>query len=148
MKWVRYSKYTGDDLGIGSEDLLQALADFLLGSGFNLQYVPSSDWNDHTLEELKAAIQHALEQGQLFDSDAMQEMIEHRFIPNIEHAVGLQRRFQRVRAECAQCHCCKTERGSDAKEREPAHLPPKNFRNDWKRRLGSVVAFCPRSCNF
>src|SRR5215472_13703015 len=32
MKWIRYSKYTGEDLGIGAEDLLQALADFLLES--------------------------------------------------------------------------------------------------------------------
>jgi hypothetical protein len=30
MKWIRYSKYTGEDLGIGAEELLQALSDFLL----------------------------------------------------------------------------------------------------------------------
>ncbi len=28
MKWIRYSKYTGEDLGIEAEDLLKALADF------------------------------------------------------------------------------------------------------------------------
>ena len=40
MKAVRYSKYTGEDLGIDAEDLLKALADFLLGSGFNNPYMP------------------------------------------------------------------------------------------------------------
>ena len=76
MKWIRYSKYTGEDFGIGAEDLLQALSDFLLESGFNSQYMPFSEWNQHTLEDLKNAIQQALEQGKLFDDAAMQEMME------------------------------------------------------------------------
>src|SRR5215471_4800534 len=49
---IRYSKYTGDDLGISAEDLLKALSDFLLESGFNTQYMPFSEWNQHTLEDL------------------------------------------------------------------------------------------------
>jgi Ca-activated chloride channel family protein len=76
MKAVRYSKYTGEDLGIDAEDLLKALADFLLGSGFNNPYMPFSEMNEHTLEELKNAIQRALEQGNMFDNEAMQEMME------------------------------------------------------------------------
>ena len=76
MKWIKYSKYTGEDMGIGAEDLLQALADFLLQSGFNTQYMPMSEWNQHTLEDLKNAIQQALEQGKLFDEEALQEMME------------------------------------------------------------------------
>jgi Ca-activated chloride channel family protein len=76
MKSIRYSKYTGDDLGISAEDLLQALADFLLESGFNTQYSPSSEWNEHTLEDLKKAIQQALEHGKLFDDQQFQEMME------------------------------------------------------------------------
>src|SRR5262244_3659116 len=76
MKWIRYSKYTGEDLGIGAEDLLKALSDFLLESGFNTQYMPFSEWNQHTLEDLKNAIQQALEQGKLFDDDAMQDKME------------------------------------------------------------------------
>ena len=32
---INYSKYTGEDFGISAEDLLQALSDFLLQSGFN-----------------------------------------------------------------------------------------------------------------
>ena len=73
---IQYSKYTGEDLGIGAEELLQALSDFLLQSGFNNQYSPLSEWNEHTLEDLKKAIQQALEQGDLFDDRNMREMME------------------------------------------------------------------------
>jgi Ca-activated chloride channel family protein len=75
MKWIHYSRYSGEDMGVGAEDLLQALSDFLLESGFNTQYMPFSEWNQHTLEDLKKAIQQALEQGKLFDSQDMQEMM-------------------------------------------------------------------------
>ena len=76
MKWIRYSKYTGEDLGVDADDLLKALSDFLLESGFNTQYMPFSEWNQHTLEDLKKAIQQALEEGRLFDDQSMQEMME------------------------------------------------------------------------
>src|SRR6187431_2723105 len=76
MKWIRYSKYTGEDLGVSAEDLLKALSDFLLESGFNSQYMPFSEWNQHTLEDLKKAIQQALEEGKLFDDKQLQEMME------------------------------------------------------------------------
>jgi Ca-activated chloride channel family protein len=75
MKWIHYSRYTGEDLGIGAEELLQALSDFLLESGFNSQYMPFSEWSQHTLEDLKRAIQEAIEQGKLFDDESMQEMM-------------------------------------------------------------------------
>jgi Ca-activated chloride channel family protein len=73
---IKYSQYTGEDFGIGAEDLLQALSDFLLQSGFNTQYMPFSEWNEHTLEDLKKAIQQALEQGDLFDNENLREMME------------------------------------------------------------------------
>jgi Ca-activated chloride channel homolog len=73
---IKYSRYTGEDFGIGAEDLLQALSDFLLQSGFNSQYLPFSEWNQHTLEDLKKAIQQALESGQLFEDENMQEMMQ------------------------------------------------------------------------
>ncbi|HEY2015388.1 MAG TPA: hypothetical protein VGH38_17910 [Bryobacteraceae bacterium] len=76
MKWIHYSRYTGEDMGIDAEDLLKALSDFLLESGFNTQYMPFSEFNQHTLENLKQAIQQALEQGKLFDDESLQEMME------------------------------------------------------------------------
>ena len=69
MKWISYSKYTGDDFGLSAEDLLKALSDFFLQSGFQNQYMGFSEWNQHTLEDLKNAIQRALEQGEMFDPE-------------------------------------------------------------------------------
>jgi Ca-activated chloride channel homolog len=76
MKWVKFSKYNGDDFGIDANDLMQALADFFLQSGFNNPYMQFSEWNQQNLEDLKRAIQEALESGQLFPNDQMQQMLE------------------------------------------------------------------------
>src|SRR6476646_6493464 len=73
---IKYSRYIGEDFGIDANDLLQALSDFLLESGFNTQYMPFSEWNQHSLEDLKRAIQQALEEGRLFDDKQLQEMME------------------------------------------------------------------------
>jgi len=69
VKWIRYSKYSGDDLDIDAEDLLQALSDFLLSSGFQNPYMQFSEMNEHSLEDLKNAILQALESGEPFDAD-------------------------------------------------------------------------------
>jgi Ca-activated chloride channel family protein len=76
MKWIKFSKYTGDDFGIDANDLMQALADFFLQSGFNNPWMQFQEWNQQTLEDLKRAIQEALENGQLFPDDQMQQMLE------------------------------------------------------------------------
>jgi Ca-activated chloride channel family protein len=76
MKWIKFSKYNGDDFGIDGNDLMQALADFFLQSGFNDPYMQFQEWNQQTLEDLKRAIQEALESGQLFPDDQMQQMLE------------------------------------------------------------------------
>ena len=76
MKWIRYSKYSGEDLGIDAEQLLQALSDFLLASGFEAQFNPYGEWNERNLEDLKKAIQQALEQGKLFDEETLEQMME------------------------------------------------------------------------
>lgn len=74
MKWIHYTKFTGDDFGLTSEDLLKALADFFLESGFQNQYMGFSEWNQHTLEDLKNALQRALEQGDAFDPQQAQRI--------------------------------------------------------------------------
>jgi len=74
MKWIHYSRFTGDDFGISSEDLLKALSDFFLESGFQNQYMGFSEWNQHTLEDLKNALQRALEQGEMFDPEQAQRI--------------------------------------------------------------------------
>ncbi len=79
MKWIRYSKYTGDDFDIDAEDLLRALSDFLLSSGFQNPYMQFAEANQHTLEDLKNAILQALQSGDLFDpsrADKIREQLE------------------------------------------------------------------------
>jgi len=76
MKWVRFSKYAADDFGIDAQDLMKALSDFFLNSGFSSPYSPYSDWNSNTLEALKQAIREALESGWLFPEDSRSEMLE------------------------------------------------------------------------
>ncbi len=76
MSCVKYSRYTGEDLGIGAEDLLKTLADFFLESGFQSRYMQFNEFNRHTLEDLKKALQHALEEGELFNDDQAQRMMQ------------------------------------------------------------------------
>jgi Ca-activated chloride channel family protein len=77
MRWINYSRYTGEDFGIDADKLLQSLADFLLQSGYQSQSFGFGEWDDeHTLENLRDAIRQALEEGRLFNDDAMQEMME------------------------------------------------------------------------
>ena len=74
MKSVRYSRYTAEDLGLSTEDLLQALSDFLLESGFQSPYMQFSEMNQQTLEDLKQALQRALERGEMFDQQRAEKI--------------------------------------------------------------------------
>ena len=76
MKFIKYSRFTGDDLGVSTEDLLRALADFLLQSGFEQQYMRFNEMGEQTLEDLKEAIREALENGSLFSDENLQQMME------------------------------------------------------------------------
>ncbi len=74
MKRVRYTRFTGDlSSGIDLEDLLQALGDFLLDSGFNDPYSSFNEFNNQTMENLREAIRQALESGELFDEQAQEK---------------------------------------------------------------------------
>jgi Ca-activated chloride channel family protein len=74
MRRISYSKFSEDDLGIDMDDLLRALADFLLQSGYQNPYMQFSELNEHTLENLKEAIERALESGELFDPEQLEQM--------------------------------------------------------------------------
>jgi Ca-activated chloride channel family protein len=74
MKWVRYSRYTGDDFGLSAEDLMRALSDFFLQSGFDNPYMRFSEWNQHTLDDLKRALEQAIERGEMFDRDRAEQI--------------------------------------------------------------------------
>jgi Ca-activated chloride channel homolog len=75
MKRVRYTKFTGDlSSSFGLEDLMQALSDFLLDSGFNDPMSRFQEFNgDQTMENLREAIRQALESGDIFDDEAQEK---------------------------------------------------------------------------
>jgi Ca-activated chloride channel homolog len=75
MKRVRYTKFTGDlSSSFGLEDLMQALSDFLLDSGFQDPMSRFQEFDgDQTMENLREAIRQALESGELFDEEAQEK---------------------------------------------------------------------------
>jgi len=74
VKRIRYTKFTGDlASSLGLEDLLQALSDFLLDSGYQDPYSNFMDIHDQTMENLREAIREALESGELFDEESQQK---------------------------------------------------------------------------
>ena len=77
MKFIKFSKYVPDPASeMSMDDLLSALSDYLLQSGFQDSWY-SYEFNDgeQTLDELRQAIQQALEAGELLDEN-MRERLE------------------------------------------------------------------------
>ncbi len=80
MKFVRYSKYVPDPASeLSMEDLLSALSDYLLQSGFQNSYMNYYELRDgeQSLDELKQAIENALLNGELVDQE-LREQLEQR----------------------------------------------------------------------
>ena len=76
MKSVRYTKYTDDDLGLSAEDLMRALADFFLASGFDNPYMQFDELDENTLDDLKRAIEEALQAGDFVDQERADQIRE------------------------------------------------------------------------
>jgi Ca-activated chloride channel family protein len=75
MKRIRYSKYVPDPAGeMSMEDLLSALSDYLLQSGFQDSMWYELPQGDQTLEELRRAIENALLDGEMFDENLRQQI--------------------------------------------------------------------------
>ena len=76
MKRIRYSKYVPDPAGeMSMEDLLSALSDYLLQSGFQESMWYEMPEGEQTLDELRRAIEQALMNGEMFDEN-LREQIE------------------------------------------------------------------------
>ena len=76
MKRIRYSKYVPDPAGeMSMEDLLSALSDYLLQSGFQDSMWYEMPEGEHTLDALKRALEEALMNGEMFDEE-LREQIE------------------------------------------------------------------------
>src|SRR5690242_11922242 len=75
MKFIRYSKYVGDPASeMSMEDLLNALSDFLLQSGFQ-NYMSAYEMDsEQTLDDLQQAIEQALMNGDLVDDEMRQRL--------------------------------------------------------------------------
>src|ERR1039458_9253040 len=78
MKRIRYSKYVPDPAGdMSMEDLLSALSDYFLQSGFNDNFWYELPEGEQTLDELKRSLEQALLNGEMFDEemrDRLQQM--------------------------------------------------------------------------
>jgi Ca-activated chloride channel homolog len=78
MKRIRYSKYIPDPASeMSMEDLLGALSDYFLQSGFNDNFWYELPEGEKTLDELKRALEQALLNGDMFDEemrDRLQQM--------------------------------------------------------------------------
>ncbi len=75
MRRIRYTKFTGDlASSFGMEDLMQALSEFLLDSGFQdpMSRFQALD-GEQTMENLRDAIRQALDSGELFDEEAQEK---------------------------------------------------------------------------
>jgi Ca-activated chloride channel homolog len=76
MKYTKYSKYVADLADeMSMEDLLSALSDYMLESGFQSDSMYFQQMDDHSLDALRQAIQQALEMGDFMD-DEMRERLE------------------------------------------------------------------------
>jgi Ca-activated chloride channel family protein len=78
MKRIRYSKYVPDPAGeMSMEDLLSALSDYLLQSGFqsDMWYEMPGE-GEQNLEDLKRAIEEALMNADQFDEAMRERMLE------------------------------------------------------------------------
>ena len=78
MKRIRYTKYTGDPASeMSMEDLLKALSEYLLDSGFQDPWSRFAELDgEHTMDNLREALRQALEAGDLFDGDMQQRIQE------------------------------------------------------------------------
>jgi Ca-activated chloride channel family protein len=75
MKRIRYSKYVPDPAGeMSLEDLLGALSNFLLQSGFQDFYYDEFADGEQTLDDLRRAIEDALFDNNLLDEEMQQQL--------------------------------------------------------------------------
>ena len=76
MKYIRYSRYTGEAAdAVDLEELVKRLGDFFLQSGFESQYYGVSEFDpDQTMEALRQAILKALAEGDILPEDILEQL--------------------------------------------------------------------------
>jgi Ca-activated chloride channel family protein len=78
MKYIRYSKYTGEPWeAVDLQELVNRLSDFFLQSGFQSQFYGVYEFDpEHTMEQLRQAILRALEEGDLLPPEMLEELMQ------------------------------------------------------------------------
>ncbi len=88
MKRIRYSKYVPDPAGeMSLEDLLGALSDYLLQSGFDDNYWYEMPEGEQTLDELRQAIEQALMNDEMFDEEMRERLQEMQMNGGLEELI-------------------------------------------------------------
>jgi Ca-activated chloride channel family protein len=89
MKRIRYTKYVPDPAGeVNLEDLISALSDFLLQSGFQnyLSYYDLPD-GEQTMDELRQAIEQALLESDILDQELREQLQQMQAEGSIEELI-------------------------------------------------------------
>ena len=86
MRSIRYSKFSEEDFGLSAEDLMKALADFFLQSGFQDPY-GQFPFDEDSLEGLKEAVRRALLSGELVPLEEIQKLSEEQFEALVDRLV-------------------------------------------------------------
>ncbi len=78
MKYIRYTKYTGEPGGgVDLQELVKRLSDFFLQSGYESQFYGISEMDpEKSMEALRQAIQRALEEGDLLPGQELQDLLD------------------------------------------------------------------------
>ena len=87
MKRVKYSKYVPDPAGeMSMEDLLSALSDYLLQSGFQ-NYMYYDLPGEQTLDDLRRAIEQALTESDLLDEQMREQLQQMQMEGKLDHLI-------------------------------------------------------------
>jgi len=88
MRRIRYSKYVPDPAGeLSMEDLLSALSDYLLQSGFQNFMFYEMPEGDQSLEALRRAIEQALLDSDLFDEQLRERLQQMQMDGNLDELI-------------------------------------------------------------
>src|SRR5215831_19229547 len=88
MRRIRYSKYVPDPAGeMSMEDLLSALSDYLLQSGFQNFMFYEMPEGDQSLEALRRAIEQALLDSDLFDEQLRERLQQMQMDGNLDELI-------------------------------------------------------------
>jgi Ca-activated chloride channel family protein len=100
MRRIKFSKYVADPAGqMSLEDLLGALGDYLLQSGFQDPYSRFYELppGEQSLDELRRAIEQALMEGELLDDDMRERLEQMQADGSLEEMI--ERLIERMRQE-------------------------------------------------